>query len=75
MPLALILLVITGAKGPGAGGGTGAGAIANARTAFPVPPAFVADKATFEVPANPGVPLISPLVALIVKPDGNPVAP
>ncbi len=61
--------------GLGGGGGPSAGAIANARTAFPVPPAFVAVNATFDVPANPGVPLINPLVALIVKPDGNPVAP
>ena len=80
MPLALALLLITGATGAGAGGGgcgggVAAGAIANASVALPVPPAFVAVNVRLKFPGALGVPLINPLVVLIVKPDGKPMAP
>ena len=40
----------------------------------PEPSAFVADTVIEKVPAAVGVPEMSPLVVLIVKPDGRPVA-
>jgi hypothetical protein len=44
------------------------------RLFVPVPPAFVALKVTVEVATVVGVPEITPLVALTVRPAGNPVA-
>ena len=43
--------------------------------AVPVPPLLVALTVTVDVPAAVGVPEISPLVALTVRPAGNPDAP
>ena len=40
----------------------------------PVPPAFVADRVTLEVPAVVGVPEISPVPVLMERPVGKPVA-
>ena len=40
----------------------------------PEPPVFVAFRVTAEVAAAVGVPEINPLVALIVRPAGSPVA-
>jgi hypothetical protein len=45
-----------------------------ARLFVPEPPALVALRVTVEVAAAVGVPEITPLVALTVKPAGNPVA-
>jgi hypothetical protein len=53
---------------------TGAAATVIVRVLVPEPPAFVAFKVTVEVAAAVGVPEINPLVALTVKPAGNPVA-
>jgi hypothetical protein len=44
------------------------------RLFVPDPPAFVALKVTVEVATAVGVPEITPLVALTVRPAGNPVA-
>ena len=53
----------------------GAGGLTvSARVIVPVPPALVAFKLTLEVPAVVGVPEIKPVVVLIDKPAGNPVA-
>jgi hypothetical protein len=52
----------------------GGGLITRTNVAVPVPPAFVALKATFEVPGVVGVPEIKPLVALTDNPVGNAVA-
>ena len=43
--------------------------------ALPVPPALVALMVTVYVPAVVGVPEISPVLVLTVKPAGSPVAP
>ena len=43
--------------------------------ALPVPPALVALMVTLYVPAVVGVPEISPVLVLTVKPAGGPVAP
>ena len=43
--------------------------------ALPVPPALVALMVTLYVPAVVGVPEISPVLVLTVKPAGSPVAP
>jgi len=61
-----LLLVITGAGGF---------VIVIVNVFVPVPPAFVADIVTGNVPAIVGVPLITPVEALIVNPPGNGVAP
>jgi hypothetical protein len=55
-------------------GATPAGATVSVRVALPVPPAFVAPSVTVEVAAAVGVPEISPVVVLIDKPAGKPVA-
>jgi hypothetical protein len=39
-----------------------------------VPPAFVAVRLTFEIPAAVGVPLITPVVVFRLRPAGRPVA-
>ena len=57
-------LVITGA-----GGDTD-----SVRFAVPAPPALVALIVTDEVPVAVGVPEISPVAVLILKPAGSPVA-
>jgi hypothetical protein len=44
------------------------------RVLVPEPAALVAFKVTVEVAATVGVPEITPLVALIVRPAGSPVA-
>ena len=43
--------------------------------ADPVPALFVADMVTLDVPANVGVPVITPVDVLMPSPPGNPVAP
>ena len=48
--------------------------IVKVRVFVPVPPALVALKLTLEVPAVVGVPEIKPVVVLIDKPAGSPVA-
>ena len=54
---------------------TGAGGlIVKDNVLLPVPPALVALKVTLEVPAAVGVPEMSPVTVLIVKPLGSPVA-
>jgi hypothetical protein len=53
---------------------TGAVATVIVRVLVPEPPALVALRVTAEVAAAVGVPEITPLVALTVRPDGNPVA-
>jgi hypothetical protein len=45
------------------------------KVAFPVPVLLDALSVTVEVAAAVGVPEISPVVLLTVKPAGNPVAP
>ena len=45
------------------------------READPVPPAFVAVRVMVEEPANVGVPEISPVLLLMLNPDGKPLAP
>ena len=42
---------------------------------MPVPPALVALRVTLETPALVGVPEMSPLVVLSVRPAGSPMAP
>src|SRR5438552_1915982 len=51
------------------------GLIVSASDWVPVPPALVALRVTVEVPAVVGVPAMSPVVALIVRPAGSPLAP
>jgi hypothetical protein len=46
----------------------------NVRFAFPVPPVLIAPRVTVEVPAEVGVPEISPVAVLTDNPAGNPVA-
>ena len=48
--------------------------IVKVRVFVPVPPALVALKLTLEVAAVVGVPEIKPVVVLIDKPAGSPVA-
>ena len=48
--------------------------IVSANVALPVPPALVALIETFELPLAVGVPEINPVVVLIDKPAGSPVA-
>ena len=62
--LAEVALVITGA----------AAVMVSVRVALPVPPALVAPSVTVEVPAEVGVPEISPVAVLTDKPAGKPVA-
>ena len=47
----------------------------SANVAVPVPVALVALRATVEVPVALGVPEISPVLVLTVRPAGNRVAP
>lgn len=65
MPLAVVLLVITGA----------ALAIVSARAEVPVPVLLVALKLIFEVPATVGLPDIKPVVVFTARPAGKPDAP
>ena len=51
------------------------GAMASVRFTLPVPAAFVAMSTTVKSPATVGVPEISPLVVLIERLAGKPVAP
>ena len=64
-PAAVVALVMTGA----------AGTIVRLREAVPVPPAFVADRLTVNVPAAVGVPEIRPVVVLTLNPAGKLLAP
>jgi len=50
-------------------------AMVRVRTAWPLPPLFVAVSVTEEVPAAVGVPEIKPVEVLTDKPAGNPEAP
>ena len=65
MPLAVVVLVITGF----------ATAMVSVSVAFPVPPAFVALNVTVDVPAAVGVPEMRPVLVLTPRLAGNPVAP
>jgi hypothetical protein len=65
VPLALRLLVMTG----------GALAIVKVKVALPVPPLLVALSVTADVPADVGVPEITPVPVLTDKPAGKLVAP
>jgi hypothetical protein len=65
VPLAEVELVMAG----------GADAIVSVRAATPVPALLVALRETVEVAAVVGVPEIRPVVVLIDRPAGNPVAP
>jgi hypothetical protein len=47
----------------------------NVSVALPAPVAFVALSVTVDVPVAVGVPEISPLLVLTLKPAGNPAAP
>jgi hypothetical protein len=49
--------------------------IVSVRVALPVPLAFVALSVTVDVPAEVGVPEISPVVLFTDNPAGSPVAP
>jgi hypothetical protein len=42
--------------------------------AVPVPPAFVAPSETVEIPVAVGVPEITPVLVLTLRPAGNPLA-
>ena len=42
---------------------------------LPVPPALLALSVTLEVPADAGVPLITPVLVPTLNPAGNPLAP
>jgi hypothetical protein len=64
VPLALTALVMAGR----------AGKIRMARLADPLPPALAAETFAVKLPAAVGVPVIKPLVALMVKPAGRPLA-
>ena len=64
VPIATKLLVITG--GP---------MTLITKVLVPVPLALAAESVTLNVPETVGVPLIKPVVALTLKPDGNPLAP
>ena len=54
---------------------TGTPVMVRVRVAFPVPAELVALSVTVEVPADVGIPEINPLVELIDKAAGKPVAP
>ncbi len=45
------------------------------KTADPVPPVFVAEIVMLLVPSEVGVPEITPVEVLTVRPAGSPVAP
>ena len=64
MPVAVLLLDITGAGG----------LIVIVKVFVPVPLAFIALIVTVEVPLTVGVPLITPVDVFILNPDGKPVA-
>ncbi len=49
--------------------------IVSVRLAEPVPPGFVAVMITLLVPGVEGVPVIAPVVAFTLNPDGSPLAP
>ncbi len=66
VPVAVVALVITGLMT--------AALIVRASVAVPVPLAFVALRATLVVPAAVGVPEITPVVVLTVRPPGRFVA-
>ena len=65
VPVTVVALEITGAGG----------LIVITKLPVPVPPALTALNETVKVPLTVGVPLITPVDALILKPDGKPVAP
>ena len=65
VPLALVGLVMTGA----------AGLIVSDKLVLPVPPAFVALMVTLGLPAAVGVPEMTPVEVLTVRPAGKFVAP
>ena len=50
------------------------GLIVITRVAVPVPAPFVAPMVTLVVPTDEGVPVIAPVLVLIDKPEGRPVA-
>jgi len=64
VPLAVLLLVITGAGG----------VTFSVSVVLPVPSLFVALTVTVEVPAAEGVPEIKPELVFTVRPAGKPVA-
>ncbi len=64
MPLAVILLEITGAGG----------LIVIVNVFIPVPPALIALIVTLEVPVTVGAPLMTPVDVFILKPGSKPVA-
>ena len=66
VPGALVGLVITGAMP--------AGATVMVRVAVPVPVAFVAPRATREMPGPVGVPSMAPVRGFSTNPAGRPVA-
>ncbi|NBR70456.1 MAG: hypothetical protein EBT69_09835 [Verrucomicrobia bacterium] len=68
VPLAVAALEMTGAVT------AGAAAIVMLKALVPEPAEFVALRVTADVAAALGVPEISPLVALTVRPAGSPVA-
>ena len=54
---------------------TGAvGVSVKVRVAVPVPPAFVALRLMFEFPVAVGVPEMTPVTVLMLRPAGNPMA-
>ena len=65
VPVTEVALVIVG----------GATRIVRAKFAVPVPFPLTALRVTLVVPTALGVPLISPVLVLTLKPVGNPVAP
>jgi len=65
VPVAVVALVMTG------GGGL---TTVKVSVALPVPPALVALIVTVYVPAVVGMPEINPVLVLILKPAGSPVA-
>ena len=69
VPVALRELVITGV------GGGGAVVIVKVGIADPVPPLFVALTVTLKVPETVGAPEIMPVLVLIDRPVGKPLAP
>jgi hypothetical protein len=69
VPLAVAALEITGAVTI-----TGAATTVIVRVFAPEPPALAAFTVTVEVAAAVGVPEISPLIELTIRPAGSPVA-
>ena len=65
VPLAVVALLITGADRM----------IVSARLCVAVPAPLVAERVTFVCPAAVGLPEMTPVVLLIDKPAGRPVAP